>query len=121
MWGWHSPTHATEQKNSFNTLDLSATYRVNQYLGFSLGTRNLGSLHSLVPTQNYAGVGLRLFSGRIALGVDVEKQDAYSYTANGILRPGDGVELRASDDSNNMWSAGLFLQSGFGEVGKLLF
>jgi len=61
---------------------------------------------------------LRILSGKIALGADlIQRQETYSYAGNAIVRPFNGIELRASGDSNQEWSAGLYIQSALGEVG----
>jgi protease-4 len=118
VWGWHSPNRATEILNPFHTLDLSLSFRPNQYIGFSAGTRNMGSLNPSVEQEYYSGVGLRGLSGAISIGADwTIINEEHFYTGSLILQPLAGVEVRAQGDSLGTWGAGLYLKGNLGYFG----
>ena len=118
VWGWHSPSSPTERYNSFHTADLSLSFRPFHFLGFSAGTRNLGSPHSNITTEYYSGVGLRTFSGALCIGADwTIMNDTNLYEGNLTLQPLSGLELRLKGDSTGSWVGGVAIKGSLGYLG----
>ncbi|MAA80513.1 MAG: signal peptide peptidase SppA [Deltaproteobacteria bacterium] len=118
VWGWHHPGSSTERYDSFSTADLSLSFRPFSFLGFSAGTRNLGSSHPDVSTEYYSGLGLRTFSGALALGADwTMKDNENRYEGTLTLQPISGLEIRVFGNSTGSWGGGLHLTNSLGYFG----
>ena len=118
VWGWHRPDSTTDRYDSFSTADLSLSFRPFSFLGFSAGTRNLGSSNPELSTEYYSGIGLRTFSGALCLGADwTMRNNENIYEGNLTLQPLSGLEVRLFGESSGSWGGGIHLTGALGYLG----